>query len=295
MDSLLSKQYAERQVIVIVPKDEEETKSSIIDWKEFGIALGIDWVKLGGKLRADWKVAGIDLKKLAAKYVEYEVKSNPFYWIGYGIKKGYKRFCEKNFDFNKLLLLTCEQASSEISFPVGHPLIDYCYVGHPILLNRYYPIASFHNVLFEEKVNEIVTIIASLGAKRLKVKSVQGYKTSESISFSVSEPQSGSKVGAEAGHNREAQREGVFEETYSPVGQPKIPDGLVWFKSEPSWQALAARRLKYNTQTFHAQLTYKEDYGINTGLTLGLEKCGVKLGGNFSKYESTLWEFIGVF
>lgn len=295
MNSLLSKPYAERQIIIIGPRDEEEANSSIIDWVKFGNALGIDWVKFEKKLGADWKVAGIDLKKLAAKSAEFYIKSNLIYWIIYGIKKSYKRFHKKDFDFNRLLVLTYEQANSEISFPAGHPLIDFCYVGHPILPNRYFPIASFHNVLFEEKVNELVTIIASLGANRLKVRCAQGYKSSAGISFSISEPQSGSNVGAEAGYSREAQREGIFEETYSSAGQPKIPDGLVWFKSEPSWQALAERRLKYNTQTFHTQLTYREDYGINTNLTLGLQKSGVKFGGNFNKFESTLWEFEGEF
>jgi len=303
MNSFLSKPYAERQIIVICPEDEEEAKSSIIDWNEFGNATRIDWTKFGRKMGADWKVAGIDIKKLATKSANFCLKyspyTGPYYWMIHGtktgIKKIYKRFHKNNFDFNRLLFLTCEKVSSEISFPVGHPLIDFCYVGHPILPNCYFPVASFHNVLFEEKVNELVTLIASLGAKRLKVRCIQGYKSSAGISFIISEPQSSSKVGAETGYNKESWREGIFEETYFPTEQPKIPDGLVWFKSEPTWQALAERRLKFNTQTFRIQLAYKEDYGINTSLTLGLEKCGVKLGGSFTKFEATLWEFEGDF
>lgn len=303
MNSFLSKPYAERQIILIVPKDEEDAKSSIIEWNEFGNVTRINWAKFGRKMGADWKVAGIDIKKLATKSLKFCFKyspyTGPYYWMfrgtKTGIKKIYKKFHKKDFDFNRLLSLTCEKANSEISFPVGHPLIDFCYVGHPILPNRYFPIASFHNILFEEKVNELVTLIASLCAKRLKVRCVQGYKSSGGISLGISDPQSSLKVGAEAGYNKEAQREGIFEETYSPIGQPKIPDGLVWFKTEPTWQAFAERKLKLNTKTFFIQLTYKEDYGINTSLTLGLEKCGVKLGGNFTRFESTLWEFEGDF
>jgi hypothetical protein len=38
-------------------------------------------------------------------------------------------------------------------------------------------------------------------------------------------------------------------------------------------------------------LKYEDDYGINAKMKAGLEGIGFKLGGNFSNFASTVWEF----
>jgi len=51
-----------------------------------------------------------------------------------------------------------------LKFPPGHPLYDIVYVGHPLEPSVYVPMAGFHHFLFEEKFNELLTLLWSLGA-----------------------------------------------------------------------------------------------------------------------------------
>jgi hypothetical protein len=86
-----------------------------------------------------------------------------------------------------------------------------------------------------------------------------------------------------------------FEEEYRPRGQPRIPTGLIWLGHEPSWQALAERRLEFGTTNFSAELRYDQDYGISAELKAAIAGIKVELGGDFSEFRSTVWQFSGEF
>ncbi len=58
---------------------------------------------------------------------------------------------------------------------------------------------------------------------------------------------------------------------------------------------MAHRRLEYGTSRFKARLSYEDSFGIDANLKVGLDNLGVKLGGNYSEFESTEWEFEGEF
>jgi hypothetical protein len=85
----------------------------------------------------------------------------------------------------------------------------------------------------------------------------------------------------------------VFEEHFRPTSSPKIPNDLVWFGHEATWQSLASRRIQFNTASFKAELRYEDSFGIDASVKVGLNGMGVDLGGRFADFQETVWKFEG--
>ena len=183
-------------------------------------------------------------------------------------------------------------AMAQLQFPPGHPLREHAYAGHPLVPSRYIPLHSFHRYLFEEKVNELVTLLASLGATRVHVVHERGYANGAGIDMGV---QDAGAIGASAERHSRRREQASFEETFRPNGPPRLHDSPIWFGHEPSWQAVADRRLKFGTATFSATLRYEEDFGVNAEARAAFAGFGVKVGGNFEEFQATLWHFEGEF
>jgi hypothetical protein len=179
-----------------------------------------------------------------------------------------------------------------LRFPPGHPLIDHSYAGHPLCEEFYFPFNSFHKWLFEEKVNELMTILASLCATRVRVLFYQGYQSGGGINFQAQIPMASG--GIESKYNKDRESRAEFEEHFRPTGEPSIPKGLIWYGSEPSWQSLAKRRLDFNTSKFRVELRYADSFGVDASLKVGLENYGVQIG-NYEDFETTIWVFEGEF
>jgi hypothetical protein len=265
---ILELPYQERRLIIIKPDLQAETIKSTVSWSDFS-----DIASVAGNILIN--PIGYPIYSLA-KYLFK--KPEP----------------EKKY-FKDAIIITATIARQQLNFPPGHPLVDHAYVGHPIIPERYIPYANFHRFLFEEKVNELISILASLGAIRVLMACRRGYKNSFAFGASASQP-----LGTESGNigayaNSSSKDDVVFEEYYQPSGKAFIPNNLVWYGHEASWQAVAKRRLENGTTKFKIMLSYEEDFGINASLTANLQQFGINLGGNYSKCESTKWEFEGEF
>ena len=261
MKSILSLNYARRRVVVIGPSSKQEYKKSSVKW---------------GNLITFSFLIGFGFDYLTIKPLKRNIKQ------------------DNNSD---TVVVSLEQALAELTFPPGHPQLDTAYIGHPLDPSRYVPLASFHNVIFEQKVNDLVTLLASLGAERLRVHFKQGYSTGAGLSFDVSVPVDELKVdaGMSVGGLKEKTRDAVIEESFRPTKPPSIPEGLVWYEHEPSWQGLARRRIEFGTQSFNTTLVYNDDFNINTKLKLKLQGFGVQLGGEYTDFKTTIWEFDGTY
>jgi hypothetical protein len=148
--------------------------------------------------------------------------------------------------------------------------------------------------MFEQKVNELTTLLASLGAERVRIRYCEGYRAAAGIRLGVDVPGQPSGGGGGKRH-QSTSRNAVFEETYESTSTPAVPNGLVWYTHEPSWQAIARRRLEFNTKTFTAELTYIDDFGIDADIKVGLDDVGIRVGGSFTRFEATRREFEGSF
>ena len=268
LGNILDKPYFERRVLVIHPTNEQEAQESTVDWGKAGAAGLVSTLLLPTLLGP----IGI------LSYLAYELLKPKG-----GNGKG------------PYLAVTAAQAADELQFPPGHPILDHAYVGHPLVSERYIPFARFHSHVFEQKVSELMTIIASLGAVRARVVSKRGYRTSTGIEVGVPATPLSPSVGAKAEKTTSGKQHLVMEEHFTPRGKPHVPDSLLWYPHEPMWEALATRRLSYGTRTFKTSLSYEDNFGVDMSLKVGLEKLNFKLGGSFSDFESTLWEFEGEF
>jgi hypothetical protein len=274
--------YAERRVIAILPSSETEAASSAVDWKAVaGLGAGVFGINILGAV-VPFLFGGPLLPASVGAYLAKK-------YLGSG-KPNSGRAA-----LNGVLAVDYASAIQQLRFPPGHPAIDHSYVGHPLVSERYIPYAAFHPVLFEEKVNELITLLASLGATRVRVACRKGYRQSSGINFGVGGPKGSPNVGVDASAKSSARDEAVFEEHFRPSGSPRVSEDLVWLGHEASWQALAERRLRFGTSKFQVSLRFEDDFGISAKLKADLEGLGIKLGGNFSAFESTEWEFEGEF
>jgi hypothetical protein len=81
--------------------------------------------------------------------------------------------------------------STKITFPIGHPLKNTVYAGHPAVANLYYPLSDFHKALFAQKYMEAVKLLRSLGAGEIEISSVTGWSKDWAASAGVAIPMTG--------------------------------------------------------------------------------------------------------
>ena len=54
-------------------------------------------------------------------------------------------------------------------------------------------------------------------------------------------------------------------------------------------------RLKYGLQNFTLNVSYLDDFGIDAGLKVAIQKIGLDIGGRFEGHEETIWRLAGDF
>jgi hypothetical protein len=211
--------------------------------------------------------------------------------IGVEAFKAWSKARENGFP---VLPISREQAAGLI-FPVGHPLDRVVYIGHPAMPNVYYTLADFHRRVFEHKVSEAILVLMSLGATSIRAEHISGW--SHDFSAKLSLPISGTngKGGADVGAKDKSKDSILFTATLSGTDTPALPERLTWYPHEPTWQAIAEGRLRHGLRNFTISVNYSDDFGINLGVTAGLAKSGLDLGGKFEGHESTVWKLSGKF
>lgn len=172
-----------------------------------------------------------------------------------------------------------------LEFPPGHPQRDYLYMLHPTISSRYLVPAEFHHRVFEDKVAEAIRLASSLGAKKVRIHHVEGWKRGIGASAIQSESHVSIKVAGE----RSTTHDLLFEAEYTEVQEASLPDDLSWYHSEPMWQELANGRLRSGLKSFALDVSYKQDFGVNAELVDAVRKAGFNLGGEVTKHEATIW------
>lgn len=180
-----------------------------------------------------------------------------------------------------------------LRFPPGHPREQTLYVAHPALPSVYYTTAAFHRMAFEHKFAEAILLLMSLGARKITVEHVRGW--SREFSAKISTPLPEIDATASAGHSAKSGSSLLFEATLNNKHVPSIPSDLVWFSHEPTWQAVANGRMQFGLSQFSLTVNYEDDFGVNAGLKVRVQKAGLDLGGTFEDHTATTWKIYGVF
>ena len=277
---LLDNSYRNRQFIMV--GDDAvvlHTRQQLQESDETGPGLGAvgDWAKFAsivvGLAYPPARVAALGIA------VGYEVASER--WEAWGR-------ANRSIDDN-IRLVTLSEAR-DIQFPPGHPQVDELYVGHPAAGNRYYPAWDFHRAVFEHKFSEAIVLIMALGGTRIEIHHVEGWSKEVIGTMGLMTPQGSgdARVALKRGDSREL----LLEADLDPRRKkPSLPSGLVWYPSEPMWQAVAQGRLKHRMRTCQMMVSYKDDYGVSASLGAQVAKLKgkLRLGGDWMDHQSTSW------
>ncbi|SRR6266511_812657 len=193
------------------------------------------------------------------------------------------------------VLIVGRSEAAQLTFPPGHPLKGVLYVGNPAIPSVDYTTAQFHRLTFEHKVSEAVRMLMFLGATQLEVEHVMGWSREFAAKLNVPLGTTGQQLGDEAGQTKESRAQILFRATLKGTKNPALPEGLISYLHEPSWQSIAEGRLKHGLQNFSLSVQYEEDYGINAGLKLKASNADLDLGGKFEDHEATVWRIVGAF
>lgn len=278
---LLSLPYRDRQIIVVVKDDVDYHKRVPLKFSDYftpevgkANANPRNWVSL--KHWSDSKSWGI---------------------YGYLFDKIREKFGEtQSQEIKHLRKLRADAAEKFLVFPPGHPLYDTAYAGHPLKPTVYTPFGNFHRLLFEEKFNELLKLFWCLGAKKVSIKYVSGYRNEFEAAGKVPLPVDlPVTIEASGGRKRSYSSAVELEARFIPSGRPRIPEGLTWYPHEATWKHIAEGRLSGGLSSIDVSLRYEDDFGVNAEVALGLEQMGFKIGGEFQKHEKTTWAFHGSF
>jgi hypothetical protein len=182
-----------------------------------------------------------------------------------------------------------------LRFPPGHPRHNVLYVGHPADPKVYFTTAQFHRLTFEHKFAEAVHLLMALGATTLEVQHIAGWSSEFSSKLGVALPPADVEAGLDASRSKKSGSQLLFTASLEGSKSPSVPDNLVWYHHEPTWQRIADGRLSYGLKDFTLTVSYEDDFGINAGLKLKAGKVGLDLGGQFEDHQSTVWRIVGKF
>lgn len=185
--------------------------------------------------------------------------------------------------------------TSQITFPPGHPREGVLYIGHPAKPGLYSTTAEFHRVTFEHKVSEAINLLMHLGATQIKVEHVKGWSREFAANMTVPLSAAGEAGGGEMSGGSRASSSILYEARFRGTKTPGVPQDLVWYPHEPTWQSLAKGRLEFGLRDFSLSVVYEDDFGVHAGLRASALKAGFDLGGRFEDHTSTVWRIQGEF
>jgi hypothetical protein len=275
---LLDRAYRERQLIVVVDDAVlEAERQAEVDARAAGTS--IDWRKVAGTAASTLLAANV-VTTAVALTVE--------------AAKAAQRARQSGLE----ILTVGQRDAAPLQLPPGHPRNRVVYAGSPVVPAVYYPAASFHRLTFEHKFAEAIRLLMALGATELEVEHVVGWSDAFAVDIAALVPtSSGIPVagGVNVARQRTTGQSALFHARLAGTTEPRLPDDLVWYPHEPTWQEVAKGRLDYGLQEFQLVVRYDDSYGIDAGLKVGAQQVGLDLGGAFQEHETTIWRIRGTF
>lgn len=143
-----------------------------------------------------------------------------------------------------------------ITFPIGHPVANQLYVGHPYIPNKYIPFDNYELALIEDKVREFCQIVQALGATEISIECLNSLSnTGNSTSIkqgSIGVDYNNSQITATGNIKKNKNNSFIndisqsltLHQRFSPNRTAALPENLVWYHNEPSWQRLYEQRMR---------------------------------------------------
>ena len=162
----------------------------------------------------------------------------------------------------------------EIEFPIGHPIANQLYIGHPFLPHRYIPFENYQLELIEDKVREFCSLVQKLGATEITIECLNASSSDGTISGKMRGSASAQHkvIDGNVSGNREYSRHLIGElthsinmhQTFTPTQVPILPEGMVWYANEPSWQRLYAQRMEGSLLTHEERIETRKSQMVES-------------------------------
>ena len=143
-----------------------------------------------------------------------------------------------------------------IKFPIGHPIANELYIGHPYDSAYYIPYNNADETFFMDKVQELCYLLQCLGATEITIQSIKGKGireiNREQVNFETSVNYKIFSGGIDINTQTSSEEESNFnshlelKQRFFPIKKPFVPEGLTWYPHELQWQRLANSRLNGN-------------------------------------------------
>ncbi|WP_369927600.1 hypothetical protein [Xanthomonas sp. NCPPB 2632] len=219
-----------------------------------------------------------------------------FIFIGAEAAYGVYKHLTKEKEFGAgLVPVGLSRAKTSLRFPPGHPLVRGVYARHPTEKVLFYPAAVFHRKVFEHKLAEVCLLLASLGAREIRAECARGWGKDFAANLSVPLEASGANAGASFSSKNSKTDRIVLHVRLKGHDTPTLPENMVWYEHESTWDAVARMRLKSGMQEFSLSLSYDDDFQVNASLKASAKDAGLDIGGTFVDHVSTLWNITGTF
>jgi hypothetical protein len=265
---LVARAYSERQRIVVVetPIDRAELEERSVD--------------------ATAKVVGLVMGAAALVVLP----------LGFTLAHAFARWLRRAREQGLEILPVSRAEAATLTFPPGHPKVGrVLYIGHPTIPSVYYPAAHFHRLTFEHKLSEAVRLLMALGATRIESEREFGWSREFAARLNVPLGSPAEAVGGAAGGGRSSGAQILFKARLRNTATPAVPEGLVWYPHETTWQTVADGRLHHGLEEFSLVVNYEDDFGVNAKLQASIAGTPLGLGGQFDAHEATRWRMVGTF
>lgn len=173
-----------------------------------------------------------------------------------------------------LSVIRIDNLPTEIAFPMGHPISEHVYVGHPLLPHRYIPIEDYQRELVEDKVREFCEIAQCLGATEIVIDCLNTNSSNQTANNKKNTAHNVDVTIANGNvqRNTEASRKLIDElshsismrQTFSPSKKPYLPENLIWYNNEPSWQRLYNQRMQGSISSHEERIETKKSQMVES-------------------------------
>ena len=180
---------------------------------------------------------------------------------------------DKLFKSDHITLLNIGQLPA-INFPMSHPKVNQTYIAHPYKTDSYLPIENYDYELLNDRLNEFFYILQCLGATSITFETIEEENKEEKNHSNTKVDIEGKAkitevkvgVGYENAMNSSLRNYLKMErtQTFNPTKRPYIPNDLVWYPNEFTWQRLAQQRLNGNFLTHNEVLSSSQTQTLSS-------------------------------
>ena len=171
-------------------------------------------------------------------------------------------------------VISIDNLPKDIVFPFGHPIANQLYIGHPLLAHKYIPFENYQLELVEDKVREFCSIAQSLGATEISIEclnssasdsSYNGTKNaSGKVNYKVADVSGSYNEDSSSRLIEDLDRSISLHQTFSPKTAPVLPENLVWYNNEPSWQRLYTQRMNGSLLTHQERIESRKSQMVES-------------------------------